>query len=56
MSTVFKLFLAILTGPDLPIILHGHSMVPLWLGQVILGGKYEKNGKHEDDFSWCIHG
>ena len=56
MSTMSKLFFAIIAGPDLPINLHGHSMVPLWLGQVILGGRYEKVGKQEDDFSWCIYG
>ena len=32
------LILAIISGPDLPIPLNGHSMISLGLGQAILGG------------------
>ena len=35
----FSLILAIIAGPDLSIALYGHSMVPLGLGQAILGGR-----------------
>ena len=34
----------IVTGPDLPIALYGHSMVPLGFGQIIIGGT--SNGNH----------
>ena len=33
-----SLYLLIFAGPDLPIALSSHSMVPLGLGQAILGG------------------
>ena len=35
----FYFHLVLILGPDLPISLHKHSMVPLGLGQAILGGR-----------------
>ena len=33
----------IVTGPELPIALYGHSMVPLGFGQIIIGGTSNGN-------------
>ena len=38
MSLIFNSY-ELITGPDLPITLYEHSMVPLGLGQAILGGR-----------------
>ena len=39
---VWFLQLLMISGPDLPVALSGHSMVTLYLGQAIIGG--ENNG------------
>ena len=46
----------IVTGPELPIALHGHSMVPLGFGQIIIGGRSNGNIQSKLYFLTCTKG
>ena len=46
----------IITGPELPISLYGHSMVPLGFGQIIMGGTSNGNVQSKIYFLTCTTG
>ena len=46
----------IVTGPELPIALYGHSMVPLGFGQIIIGGTSNGNVQSKIYFLTCTTG
>ena len=46
----------IVTGPELPIALYGHSMVPLGFGQIIIGGMGNGNIQSKIYFLTCTAG
>ena len=46
----------IITGPELPVALYGHSMVPLGFGQIIIGGMSNGNVQSKIYFLTCTTG